>query len=63
MVKTVYVERPMPASAKIPCARPVLLPERRLSEAETRSAMLTDGHNLRVCETRRAAAAGGANAQ
>lgn len=63
VVKTVYVEREVPAVAKQKCAEPVKVPFRRLSEAETRAALLTDGHSLRVCEARRAAAVGGDNVQ
>lgn len=55
------VEREVPAEAKKPCAAPVTLPDRDLSEREAQSFWGSDRTALRVCETRRAAAvAGGA---
>ncbi|BCH58970.1 hypothetical protein RvVAR0630_15940 [Agrobacterium vitis] len=64
VVKTVYVERDVPAAAKLPCDPPVPLPDRRLSEPESASYWGTDRTALRACEARRAAAvSGGTHAQ
>jgi hypothetical protein len=56
VIRTVYVKSKMPASAKIPCAKPLLLPSRALSEKETRDDWGADRASLRICEHRRAAA-------
>lgn len=63
VVKTVYAEREIPAAAKVPCAPPVALPDRKLTEAEATNYWGTDRTSLRTCEARRAAAAGGENVQ
>ncbi|MCF1449977.1 hypothetical protein FS815_24615 [Agrobacterium vitis] len=64
MVKTVYVEREVPAAAKMPCSNPVPLPDRRLSELESSNYWGKDRTALRTCEARRAAAvSGGSNVQ
>lgn len=64
VVRTVTIEREIPAEAKKPCANPVTLPDRRLGESETQTLWGADRTALRVCESRRAAAvAGGSNAQ
>lgn len=63
MVKTVYVEREVPAAAKQRCADPVVLPDRNLTDKETASKWGADRTALRVCEARRAAAVGAGNAQ
>jgi hypothetical protein len=63
VVKTVYVEREVPPAAKIPCAPPVPLPDRKLSDEETGSYWGIDRTSLRTCEARRAAGAGGTNVQ
>ena len=63
VVKTVFVEREVPPVAKVPCAPPVALPDRKLSEPEATSYWGTDRTSLRTCEARRAAAAGGQNVQ
>ncbi|WP_337267075.1 hypothetical protein [Oryzifoliimicrobium ureilyticus] len=57
-MKTVFVEREVPAEAKKPCAEPVTIPDRRLSESEAGSLWGADRTALRICETRRAAGAG-----
>ena len=59
-VRTVYVQRPVPAAARVPCARPSKLPERRLSEADITAALARDGVALIECEARRRAAVDGA---
>lgn len=46
----------VPASARVACAEPVPLPDRRLSEAETGDKWGKDRDALRICEKRRAAA-------
>ncbi|MCF1492483.1 hypothetical protein FS834_08085 [Agrobacterium vitis] len=61
MVKTVYVEREVPAASKVACDAPVLLPDRRLNEQEATSFWGKDRTALRTCETRRAAAVAGVN--
>lgn len=63
VVKTVYAERETPAAAKVPCADPVTLPDRKLTETEASNYWGTDRTNLRTCEARRAAAVGGENVQ
>lgn len=63
MVKTVYVEREVPAAARQKCADPVALPDRDLTDKETASKWAADRTALRVCEARRAAAVGGRNVQ
>jgi len=64
VLKTVYVERQVPALAKEKCASPVVLPDRDLSDKETASKWAADRTALRMCEARRAAAvSGGADAQ
>jgi hypothetical protein len=63
VVKTVYVEREVPAAAKVKCADPVLLPDRDLTDKETASKWGADRTALRVCEARRAAAVGDTHAQ
>ncbi|MDQ0454701.1 hypothetical protein [Rhizobium paknamense] len=48
----------------MPCAAPVSLPDRRLSEPESATYWGQDRTALRTCEARRAAAvSGGANVQ
>lgn len=64
MLKTVYVEREVPAAAKQKCDDPVVLPDRDLTDKETASRWAADRTALRVCEVRRAAAvSGGSHAQ
>lgn len=46
----------LPASAETPCAKPVTLPARDLTELEVASAWGRDRASLMVCEARRAAA-------
>lgn len=45
-----------PASARQPCAAPVTLPDRDVTEAEATGLWGRDRANLRQCESRRAAA-------
>ncbi len=59
VLRTVTVEREIPAEAKIPCADPVPLPDRRLEEAETQTFWGRDRTALRICEARRQAGVGG----
>jgi hypothetical protein len=59
VVKTVYVEREVPAVARQKCAAPVVLPDRDLTDKETASSWATDRSALRICEMRRAAAVSG----
>jgi hypothetical protein len=63
VVRTVIVEREQPNEARTPCPEPVPLPDRDLGEAETQSLWGRDRTALRICEVRRAAAAGGTHAQ
>lgn len=46
----------MPKAAKVPCAAPVVLPGRKLTDKETRDDWGADRASLRICEQRRAAA-------
>lgn len=62
-VRTVVIERDIPAEAKKPCDDPVILPDRRLSDPETQTYWGKDRTALRICEARRAAGAGGGNVQ
>lgn len=55
VIRTVTIERQIPAEARKPCADPVILPDRRLSETETTNLWGRDRTALRVCETRRVA--------
>ncbi|MBB4955351.1 hypothetical protein H4S14_003387 [Agrobacterium vitis] len=59
VVKTVYVERDIPAAAKTRCDAPVTLPDRDLTDKETASRWGADRTALRICEARRAAAVSG----
>lgn len=63
VVRTVVIEREIPAEAQKPCDDPVVLPDRRLSDPETQSYWGRDRTALRVCEARRAAGAGGRHVQ
>lgn len=64
VVRTVTVEREIPAEAKKTCANPATLPDRLLTDRETQTYWGADRTALRICESRRAAAvAGGSNAQ
>lgn len=60
VVRTQIIEREVPAEAKKPCAAPVTLPDRDLTQREVTSLWGKDRTALRVCEGRRAAAVGGA---
>lgn len=63
VVRTVVVEREIPAEAAKPCPAPVALPDRDLTETEGATYWGRDRTALRVCESRRAAAvAGGGHA-
>jgi hypothetical protein len=62
LVQTV-VERELPAEAKKPCADPVVLPDRDLTETEIQTNWGADRTALRVCEARRSAGVGGSNVQ
>ncbi|MDQ0454639.1 hypothetical protein [Rhizobium paknamense] len=59
MIRTAFIEREVPALAKIRCADPVPLPDRTLSEAEATRFWGSDRTALRTCEARRAAAVSG----
>lgn len=59
VLKTLYVEREVPAAAKQTCAAPVVLPDRDLTDKETALSWAKDRTALRICETRRAAAVSG----
>jgi hypothetical protein len=50
------VETTIPAEARKPCAAPVALPDRDLTQSEATAAWGRDRANLRICEKRRAAA-------
>jgi len=55
-VRTELVRPVAPASARQPCAAPMTLPDRDLTEAEATGSWGRDRANLRQCESRRAAA-------
>lgn len=55
-VKFELVKPELPPAARKPCARPVLRPDRDISEAEVTTLWGRDQTSLRECETRRAAA-------
>lgn len=63
IVRTVIAIPEIPLEAKIKCPAPVALPDRDLGGQETASLWGRDRTALRVCETRRAAAVGGAHVQ
>jgi hypothetical protein len=46
----------LPASARAPCDKPALLPDRDLTQREATSYWARDRTALKTCETRRAAA-------
>jgi hypothetical protein len=56
VIRTVYVKPKMPAAAKVPCAAPLKLPARRLTDKETTDDWGADRASLRICEQRRKAA-------
>jgi hypothetical protein len=55
VVRTVYQRPKISAVAKVPCAVPVTIPSRRLTDKETGELWGTDRQSLRICEYRRAA--------
>lgn len=59
-MRTEFVTSAVPAEAKKPCAAPVPLPDRDLTDGETQTFWGADRTALRVCESRRAAAITGA---
>lgn len=63
MLHTIVVTPEISAEAQTPCAAPVTLPDRDLTEAEATPLWGADRRALRVCETRRAAAVGGSHVQ
>ena len=54
-VRVEFVHPELPAVARRPCARPVTLPDRRISAGEATSYWNRDRSALIECETRRAA--------
>jgi hypothetical protein len=46
----------VPAASRVPCRAPVVLPDRDLTAGETITLWGRDRAELRICETRRAAA-------
>lgn len=56
IVKLEFVKPALPASSRKRCADPVEAPDRDLLEGEATDLWNTDRANLRICETRRAAA-------
>ena len=58
-IKTVIARPTPPASAVIPCAKPVTLPASALSAARVTALWGKDRKELLVCETKRAALAFG----
>jgi hypothetical protein len=54
-VKAELVRPTLPPGAAEPCAAPVALPDRKLTERETTTYWGRDRAALRTCETRRAA--------
>lgn len=56
MVKTVIIRPVVPVEAMKNCSPPSVVPDRRLSEAETFQGWNRDRVALQVCELRRAAA-------
>ena len=63
IVRTVIAIPEIPSEAKLKCSAPVTLPDRDLGGQEAASLWGRDRNALRVCETRRAAAVGGAHVQ
>jgi hypothetical protein len=55
-VKLEFIKPTLPASARKRCADPVEAPDRDLPEGEATDLWNIDRANLRICETRRAAA-------
>lgn len=55
-VRVEYVHPVLPAQALRPCARPVEIPDRPLSEEDATRYWLTDRQALKICETKRALA-------
>jgi len=53
VIRTVALRPQIPASARTPCAAPVGLPDRDLSQAEVASGWGKDRSALRACEARR----------
>lgn len=58
-VRLVEVPREVPAEAKKPCDNPSDLPERDLKQSEVVTFWNRDRAALKICERRRALAAGG----
>lgn len=55
-VKVEFAHPVLPASARQPCADPVAIPDRDITQAEVPPLWIRDRSNLVACETRRAAA-------
>lgn len=55
-VKVEFVRPAVPAIARQACAAPIALPDRDMSASEVTTGWGRDRANLRICETRRAAA-------
>jgi hypothetical protein len=56
LVREETVYPPVPPAAEVPCAVPVAIPDRAISEGEATSLWLVDRRELVTCEERRAAA-------
>lgn len=59
VVRTVIVQAEIAPEAKKPCADPVSLPDRDLTDSETQTNWGADRTALRICKARHAAAVGG----
>jgi len=55
-VKVEFIRPQLPAAARQRCAEPAVLPDRDLTASEVTNGWGRDRANLRICETRRAAA-------
>ncbi len=56
VVKVEFIRPVIPAEARVPCAKPVQTPDRRITAAEVKNYWDRDRSHLEICEQRRSAA-------
>lgn len=56
VVKVEFIRPLLPAEARVPCAKPVQTPDRRITAAEVKDYWDRDRSHLEICEQRRSAA-------
>lgn len=56
VVRVEFIRPVLPAEARVPCAKPVQTPDRRITAAEVKDYWDRDRSHLEICEQRRSAA-------